>query len=294
MSAESTTLAKILQEADMNRRNVIKKIQEYLNTKFGLQYRVLSYQARLDTPGGQIIEKDAILFREALRQLHNPTRLALILTSPGGVIEAAEKVGLMLRENVNDMLVIVPDAAKSAATMLALLANQILMSNLSELGPIDPQIPIGQDPNTGIPIFRPAWSIINAPFHLEGMLKEGKLDPNIVVVMARSFDTTLLDSAQNALDLSTTIAEGWLTKYMGLAPADAKRIAETLGDASKFLSHGRSIRLPEAQNLGLKVTQMDAVLEDLAFELFLRSLLVLRDRRMKIVDWDTGGLAADI
>lgn len=293
MSTEST-LAKIVQETDATRRNLIKKIQEHLAESSASQYRVLSYMARSDTPGGQIIQKDAILFREALKRLQNPTRLALVLNSPGGIIEAAEKIGLMIRDNVKDLIVIIPDAAKSAATMLALLANQIFMSDLSELGPIDPQIVVGQDPNTGGPIFRAAWAIINAPFHLEGMLKEGKLDPNIVVVMARSFDTTLLDAAQNALDLSTTIAEGWMVKHMGLLAPDAKRIADSLGDASKFLSHGRSIRFPEAQEMGLKVVKMDAILEELTFELYLRSLLVLRDRRMKIVDWDSGGLAADI
>lgn len=293
MSAEST-LAKIIQEADLTRRSLVKRIQDHLNEVLGSQYRVISYMARFDTPGGQIVQRDAVLFREALKQLQKPTHLGLILNSPGGVIEAAEKIGLMVRENVTDLVIIIPDAAKSAATMLALMANQIFMSDLSELGPIDPQILVGQDPNTGGPVFRPAWSIINAPFHLEGMLKEGKLDPNIVVVMAKSFDTTLLDAAQNALDLSTTIAEGWLTKHMGLQAADAKRIAETLGDASKFLSHGRPIRFPDAQKLGLKVTKMDPTLEDLTFELYLRSLLQLRDRRMKIADWDTGGLAADM
>jgi ClpP class serine protease len=35
--------------------------------------------------------------------------------------------------------VIVPDQAKSAATLLALGAHHILMSKISDLGPIDPQ-----------------------------------------------------------------------------------------------------------------------------------------------------------
>jgi hypothetical protein len=100
-----------------------------------------------------------------------------------------------------------------------------------------------------------AWSIINAPFHLEGMWKIDKLDPLIVALLSKSLDPTLLDVAQNALDLATTIAEGWLTKYMGLSPTDAKRIAEDLGDASRFHSHSRSIRYPEVKQLGLSVIQ---------------------------------------
>lgn len=38
--------------------------------------------------------------------------------------------------------VIVPNVAKSAATLFALGADEILMGHLSELGPIDPQVPI--------------------------------------------------------------------------------------------------------------------------------------------------------
>jgi hypothetical protein len=292
LSTEST-LAKIIKETDLTRRTLISSIQDHLSKDRGFRWRVLSYMARTDVPGGQIIQTDAVLFREALKQLQNPPNLALVLNSPGGIIEAAEKIGLMIRENVKELIVIIPDMAKSAATMLALLANQIFMSDLSEMGPIDPQILVGQDPNTGGPVFRPAWAIINAPFHLHDLLKGGKVDPNIIVVMARSFDTTLIDAAQNALDLSTTIAEGWMTKHMGLQPDEAKKIADTLGDASQFLSHGRSIRYPDAQKLGLKVAKMDPVLDEMTFELYLRSLRVLRDRRMKIVDWDSGGLAAD-
>jgi hypothetical protein len=294
MSTKESTLAKINQEADSNRRNLVRKLQEHLENTTKTPYRVLSYIARFDIPAGNILPQDGILFREALKQLENPPNLALIIHSPGGVIEATEKIGLLLRGNVNQLIVIIPDAAKSAATMLTLLANQIHMSDLSELGPIDPQIVVGPDPNTGMPVFRPAWSILNAPFHLQDMWKKGGLDPNIVTVLARHFDPTLVDVAQNALDLATTIAESWLTKYMGIPPADAKKTAEDLTDASKFLSHGRPIRLPDAQKLKLNAIRMDPVTEDLTFELYLRSIRVLRERRVKIVDWDSGGLAADI
>lgn len=61
------------------------------------------------------------------------------------------KIGLLLREHARQLLIIIPDAAKSAAAMLALLGNEIYMSDLSELDPIDPQINLGLDPN--VPVF---------------------------------------------------------------------------------------------------------------------------------------------
>jgi len=294
MSAKDSTLIKVIQEADLGRRGLVKEIQDHLQNVKKTQLRALSYMARFDIPAGNIISQDGILFREALKQMENPENLALVIHSPGGIIEATEKIGLLIREHVKQLIIIIPDAAKSAATMLALLANEIQMSDLSELGPIDPNIVVGIDPNTGMPIFRPAWSIINAPIHLEGLWKRRGLDPNIVAVLARSFDPSLLDVAQNALDLATTIAETWLSKYMGIPPADAKTIAQNLSDASRYHSHGRPIRLPEAQQLKLKAVKMDTVVEELSFELYLRSLRYLRERRVKVVDWDSGGLAADI
>lgn len=44
----------------------------------------------------------------------------------------------------------------------------------------------------------------------------------------------------------------------------------------------------------MRVLRMDSTLEELTFELYLRSAQVLREKRVKIVDWITGGLAADM
>jgi len=294
LSKNESTLARINKETELHRRALIQKIQDHMTKTAEKPYRVISYMARFDVPAANILPQDAIMFREAFEQLGKPENLAIVIHSPGGVIEATEKIGLLLREHVKELMIVVPDSAKSAATMLALMGNEIHMSDLSELGPIDPQIVAGLDPNTGTSVFRPAWSIINTPFNLQDMWKKGGLDPNIVALLAKSLDPTLLDVAQNALDLATAIAEGWLTKYMGISSSDAKRIAADLTDASKFHSHGRSIRYPEAKNLGLKVVKMSPELEQLSFELYLRSMRVLRDRRVKLVDWDSGGLAADM
>lgn len=292
MSSEESTLGKLVREADLNRRALVSKIQDHLTTATGRPYRALSYMSRFDVPAGNILPQDAVMFREAINQLGNPENLALVIHSPGGVIEATEKIGLLLREHVKQLLIIIPDAAKSAATMLALMGNEICMSDLSELGPIDPQINLGLDPN-GVQIFRPAWAIKNAPFHLQEMLKEG-LNPNIVALLTRSLDPTLLDVAENALDLAATIAETWLAQFMGLSKDDSKRIAEYLSNASNFMSHGRPVRFPDAQKLGLKVKKMDPTLDTLSFELYLRTVRQLRERRVKLVDWAQGSLAADM
>ena len=70
-------------------------------------------------------------------------RLDLMINSGGGSGEAAEKLVEMCRAHCREEFrVIVPNFAKSAATMIALGADVIVMGYPSELGPIDPQYQI--------------------------------------------------------------------------------------------------------------------------------------------------------
>jgi len=74
--------------------------------------------------------------------------LYLILHSFGGDADAAYHIAKMLNEYVGDkskLNIIVPRWAKSAATLLALAGNQVFMTKIAELGPIDPQIKVGAE-----------------------------------------------------------------------------------------------------------------------------------------------------
>jgi ClpP class serine protease len=66
--------------------------------------------------------------------------LDLILHSPGGSAQAAEQMIEYLRTRFDYIRAIVPLQAKSAATMIALGCDEVVMGDHSELGPIDPQI----------------------------------------------------------------------------------------------------------------------------------------------------------
>ncbi|MCE1990582.1 hypothetical protein LWT11_22125 [Enterobacter roggenkampii] len=67
--------------------------------------------------------------------------IVLLLRSTGGRVEAAYLISkLCNRYKKNSFKVVIPSEAKSAATLLALGADEIHMGALSELGPIDPQV----------------------------------------------------------------------------------------------------------------------------------------------------------
>ena len=65
--------------------------------------------------------------------------VALILDSPGGDIHAAYHLARFIRRHCGQLTIYVPRWAKSAAVLLCLVADEIVMGEISELGPLDPQ-----------------------------------------------------------------------------------------------------------------------------------------------------------
>ncbi len=68
------------------------------------------------------------------------TEIDVWLESPGGDANAAYKLMLELRSRCRQLQAVVPDYAKSAATLMALGMDTIYMSAAAELGPLDVQI----------------------------------------------------------------------------------------------------------------------------------------------------------
>ena len=68
------------------------------------------------------------------------TEIDIWLESPGGDANAAYKLFLELRSWSNKIRVVILDYAKSAATLLAIGADEIHMAAAAELGPLDAQI----------------------------------------------------------------------------------------------------------------------------------------------------------
>lgn len=68
----------------------------------------------------------------------------IVLHSPGGCSCCAYAIARELRRNCSEVGVIVPYVAKSAATLVALAADEIVLGALAELGPIDSQASLKQ------------------------------------------------------------------------------------------------------------------------------------------------------
>lgn len=253
---------------NLHRQRLIKKIQKIINAK------LIVYTANPYSPIPQataIVQQDAMNFEDLLRTCGDSKTACLMLTSPGGDPNAAEKLLMMCRERFTDgFRVIVPFSAKSAATMISLGADKILMGYMAELGPIDPQIQI--DPEKP-PL--PARSFIDGLDMIRERIKGGEA-PLTYLPMLTQISPQLIAICEAAIEDSRNTAAKWLKKYMlRNDPAQADLVADWLSNGINYKSHGKVIDYAEAKNvLKLDVERIDPKSEDwdLIYELFVRTM----------------------
>jgi len=234
---------------DSFRKQKIKEIKEITKRD------VLVYFSDLkkNHPAGAITWDDKTCFADIVEGL-DKKGVDVILHSPGGSAEATESIVCMLREHFDNIRFIVPNMAKSAATMLALSGDEILMDDRSELGPIDPQIQINGN-------FVPAQTLIDGFEEAKKAILEVGTDilPAYLPLLNK-YDLHILQICENAKKLSEELVKDWLTKYMfkgdEKAAEKADGIAKNLADHKKYLSHGRPIGINEAKKIGIKVTDL--------------------------------------
>lgn len=199
--------------------------------------------------------------------------LDLLVVSNGGDPTVAWRIMSLLRERVNTVGVLVPQSAFSAATLLALGADEIVMHRYGNLGPVDPQIEIvRQKPGSAEKDVTRFGSEDLAGFLAFVRDSVGLTDQEHLRSTFESFcrevGSVPVGIAARSSRLSVTMGEKLLRMHMRSEAEGqkAKAIAETLN--TKFFHHGYSIGRNEAKEIGLKVTAPSADLENLMWELW--------------------------
>jgi len=272
------------------RQKLIKLIQEKLGGK------LICYIESAEHPLAGISQHDPPYFEDLLRSTAESKKGFLLLNSAGGNPNSAEKLLMMCRKRfTEEFTIIVPNFAKSAATMMCLGSDKIMMGYLAELGPIDPQISTA--PNTA-PI--PARSFIEGLELVRKNVKDG--DPaTMYLSMLQRIPPQLISICRTAIEDSKTFAESWLSKYMLKNNSDqAKKVAQWLSEGDKYKSHGKVIDSQEAKNeLQLNVESIDPLSElwYWIWELYVRSTLFIKTRGIgaaKLYESDATSLVLNI
>lgn len=223
-----------------------------------------------------VVRDEIELLSESRNEGEEPrTKLSVILETDGGYIEVVERIVAIFRRHYQEVDFIIPNYAYSAGTVLALSGDNIMMDYYSVLGPIDPQFrtETGDSvPGMGyIAQYKELVNEINKVSDEETSKVKAEL-----AFLLKKFDPAKLFSIEQAIEHSRDLIKDWLPKYKfknwkktndrGIEVTDpykvkrADRIAEILGDASHWHSHGRGISMKELESddIGLQIDDFGA------------------------------------
>ena len=194
----------------------------------------------------EIDREDVLGFVDLLHNIREGEAVDLMLHTPGG--DAFEKLIALIHAKVIDspFRVIVPDMAKSAGTLMALGARNILMSDTSELGMIDPQFPLKD--NQGNEFMHSVMSYLDGYDERVRALQVNPKDP-VALLMLDHFDAKIVTKFQGIRDRVRNFAED-LLKRQG---ASSSSISQELMSSARWRTHGQPIRWADAEQMGLPV-----------------------------------------
>lgn len=178
------------------------------------------------------------------------------------------KIVNLIREFCDYFSVIIPFVAKSAATMIAIGADEIVMGPTSELGPIDPLVkhPIYDD------MWVPVQSIKMCIDFLEEKITKSddpKLMASLLYPIADKLDPWIIGDYEKLIKASYQYAEILLEKNMFKNNKDKARLV-TRTMTEKYFSHGYCINRHEAKDeLGLNAVQAEEELWEIIWALYL-------------------------
>ncbi|HEV7162041.1 MAG TPA: hypothetical protein VGN25_02180 [Solirubrobacteraceae bacterium] len=242
---------------DILRRKYVKRLSERTGRAVIIYYS--GFFQHPGAPGGtlQVSPADMSGFMEACSNV-DERELDLFIHSPGGSPDAVEQICAYLRTRFDHIRAVVPMYAMSAATMIALSADEILMGAHSQLGPIDPQftVQMPEGPRTA------SAQAIKDQFELAVEQCKDPTKLNAWLPILRSYAPGMIAACDHAAERARRIVADALRDYMFKGEPDAEekaeRTAEWFGNAEEFLSHGRPVRREQAIDHGVIVNELES------------------------------------
>jgi hypothetical protein len=251
-----------------NRRNLISQIEKIRGSS------VICYLTTLrqNVPGQMAEDAVRVFFDHLLALPQRPvSKLDIFLCSNGGSTTVPWRLVSLFREFATSFNVLIPYRAYSAATMLALGADEIVMHPFGELGPIDPTVanefnPVENGRRIGISV-EDVKAYINFVKSTVGITHEDEL-VQAINGLIQKVHPLALGNVDRFLSQSRMIGKKILLTHMDRGDDHAIReIVENM--ASKLYFHGHPINRREArQDLNLKVQDPAPDLEKAMWELY--------------------------
>jgi len=222
-----------------------------------------------------IDDSDDLPFNEMLSTLPSKVKdIDIVLVTPGGIAQQVAKFVNALRPRFDNVSFLILNKAMSAGTIFAMSGDEIIMTQQSQIGPIDPQV---RNRNGE---YIPAQSILTLIDEIkkrgEEAIKKGMRPSWTDLQILRSIDPKEIGNAISSSNYSIQLVEEYLFNYKFKTwtkhssngqdvtteekRTRAKKIAELLCNHSEWKSHGHAITRDSAWNIcNLKIKHSDDI-----------------------------------
>ncbi|MCQ3814124.1 MAG: hypothetical protein KTU85_06865 [Acidimicrobiia bacterium] len=169
-----------------------------------------------------------------------------MLTSIGGDGETSLRMASMCHSERDDFSIIVADLAASAATLLSLAAEKIVMSDTSALGPIDPQVLLEQRHQ-----YFPAKEVVAIVNDLDERTKTNPQAFELYATLLADIDAVIYQTAKASIRRTEELVPELLQLRRNPPSLDcSKRIVQQL---QSHAMHSATIGHHQASQLGLPI-----------------------------------------
>lgn len=239
-----------------------KQTQQLLHRlEAGLGGRLITYW---NNARGSVCHSDVIAFYELLQGTGHHGKLFLFLKSDGGNGQASLRIVNLIRRHCKKLIVLVPLECASAATMIAIGADEIQMGPMAYLTAVDTSLthdlsPIDRDNDR----VRVSLDELKRVVRLWRGEKENR-ETNPYHALFQHVHPLVIGAVDRADSLSIMLCKELLSYHIP-NPKKADKIADTLN--SRYPSHSYPILLEEAQRIGLNAKPLAQPINDMLSEL---------------------------
>lgn len=239
-------------------------------------------QANLIVLIDQIFQDNMTYVEELLHPLDSSKPLHVLLASPGGDGETAVRIVRSLQARCTELTILLPDMAKSAATILSLGADKIVFGPGGDLGPVDPQM---RFPNGTL---ASAKEIVAAVDEAEQRITDNPGTYPLFANMLADVTMIMVEQARYALARSGALVEEALAAASGRTKAEVEDLAAKLQVPliDEPTSHSAVISCDAAASFGLPAEAADPNSEEWGL------LWALWTRYFSLGVFPAGGVAA--
>jgi hypothetical protein len=217
-----------------------------------------------NNPRGSIYNSDVVALYEVLQKLGKQDAIYLFIKSYGGMGQASLRLVNLLRQYCKRLVALVPLECASAATMIALGADEILMGPMANLTPVDTSLvhdlsPLDRD-NERVSVSLDGLTRVIGLWQTE----QSEVKDNPYKVLFQYVHPLVIGAVDRSKSLSIMLCRELLAYHID-DEEKAIQIAQTLN--SKYPSHNYPILFEEARAIGLKVGHMNPEINKLLLKL---------------------------